>query len=109
MNTHTHTYTYMHTRPQIYSFSYRKNNYNLTIYLTKAIITLVIIAFDKLAYQILKILCCLIASYKLFDLYDAHVYTYIRKEETDMKKLERVRVDVIPLANKSLTINMLNN
>jgi len=85
-----------------------KNNY-ITIYLTKAIITLVIIAFDKLAYQILKILCCLIASYKLFDLYDAHVYTYIRKEKLAMKKLENERVDVIPLGNKSLTINMLNN
>lgn len=85
-----------------------KNNY-ITIYLTKAIITLVIIAFDKLAYQILKILCCLIASYKLFDLYDAHVYTYIRKEKLAMKKLENERVDIIPLGNKSLTINMLNN
>ena len=85
-----------------------KNNY-ITIYLTKAIITLVIIVFDKLAYQILKILCCLIASYKLFDLYDAHVYTYIRKEKLAMKKLENERVDVIPLGNKSLTINMLNN
>ena len=36
---------------------------------------------------------------------------YIKEKErfSSMKKLENERVDVIPLGNKSLTINMLNN